>query len=467
MPPGGLLETEVIYCGNNVEALPKYIPDASVDLIYIDSPFNTSRQYEVFWGEAQEKRSFEDRHGDAMAYLAWMRPRLRELYRVLKPTGSFYYHCDSHASHYIKVELDRVFGFSNFRNEIVWKRTSAHSSAQRYGPVHDTIIFYSKSQRYAWNPSYQPYDEAYLDTFFDQTDASGRRWKRTDLTGSDIRHGETGKPWRGINVTAKGRHWAYPPAILDQLDAAGKIHWPAKAGGMPRLKQYPEDLPGVPLQDIWTDIRPMHNLSRERIGYPTQKPLPLLERIIEASSDKGQIVLDAFCGCGTTLEAAAKLKRRWIGVDVSPTACRVMTGRLESRLGLREGTDFLVKDMPKSEVELRRMPHFEFQNWAIIALGGIPNRVKSGDFGIDGRLYAADMTKERRAGHDLFGEIDNWYPIQVKQVDRVGRPDIDSFQTAIRRDRRLRGYFVGFGFSRDAMKEIIRPTSTTGWTSCR
>jgi len=180
-----------------------------------------------------------------------------------------------------------------------------------------------------------------------------------------------------------------------------------------------------------------------------------MERIITASSREGAVVLDAFCGCGSTLEAAAKLRRKWIGIDFSPTACRVMASRLEG-IGLREGRDYEVRDMPKNEDDLRRMPHFEFQNWAVIALGGIPNQVKVGDYGIDGRLYVADVVKQKQEGRDLFGDIDNWYPIQVKQKDKAGRPDIDNFETAMRRDRRLKGYFIAFGFTKDAFVEIKR-----------
>lgn len=180
-----------------------------------------------------------------------------------------------------------------------------------------------------------------------------------------------------------------------------------------------------------------------------------------ASSNRGDVVLDAFCGCGTTLEAAAKGKRNWVGIDFSPTACRVMSDRLEKRLGLRPDTDFTVKDMPKTTAELKRMPPFEFENWAVVALGGIPNRVKVGDYGIDGRLYLSDIEK-KSTGVDFFDAMDKWYPIQVKQTDRVGRPDVDNFETAMRRDRRVRGYFIGFDFSRDAMQEIKRANQSDG-----
>lgn len=455
------MQTNVIYCGDNLEVLSKYIPEESVDLIYIDPPFNSSRNYEVFWGEGQERRAFEDRFGDAMTYLDWMRPRLRELHRVLKPTGSFYYHCDWHASHYIKVELDRIFDFANFQAEIIWQRTSAHPSAQRLGNTHDSLFFYTKSSHYLWNQVYQAMDENYVRTHYIYHDSRGR-YRAADLTGAGISvSGPSGLPWRGFNPAKKGRHWAYVPETLDKMDIDGLIYWPTKQGGWPAKKVYWDDTKiGRPIHSVWVDIPPVNSQAKERLGYPTQKPLALLERITKASSNEDSLVLDAFCGCGTTLEAAAKHKRRWIGIDFSPTACRVMAERLEKRLRLKEGVDFFLRDMPKTPEQLRRMPHFEFENWAVVALGGIPNKVKVGDYGIDGRLYLADIEKGHRG--DFMEVLDRWYPIQVKQIDKVGRPDIDKFETAMRRDKRLKGYFIAFGFSQDAMHEIKRANASDG-----
>ena len=400
------LDTNVIYCGDNLEVLAKYVPDESVDLIYIDPPFNSSRNYEVFWGEAQERRAFNDRFGDAQHYLEWMRPRIRELYRVLKPTGSFYYHCDWHASHYVKVELDRIFGFDNYRNEIIWAYRGGGVPRKDFARKHDTIHRYSKTDSWTFNVDdvRTPYSEDVLSSLPSRYDKSYR----------------SNKVYEGYRPNAKGKH--------------------------------PED---------WWPIQPlMPSDKRERLGYPTQKPLALLERIVLASSNPGDIVLDAFCGCGTTLEAAAKFNRQWVGIDFSPTACRVIADRLGKRLGLREGVDFNLRDMPKTEDQLRRMPPFEFENWAVVALGGIPNKVKVGDYGIDGRLYLADISKERRG--DFLETLDVWYPIQVKQMDRTGRPDIDKFETAMRRDKRVQGYFVSFGFSQDAIREIQRANREDG-----
>jgi site-specific DNA-methyltransferase (adenine-specific) len=473
--PSALLDTRIIYCGDCLDQLRK-LPDAAVDLIYIDPPFNSNRNYEVFWGETKEKRAFEDRHASTQAYIDFMRPRCVELARVLKKTGSFYYHCDWHASHYVKVMLDQLFGENNFQNEIVWKRTFSHPKSVRYGPVHDVLFFYTGSSTYTWNKQFQPYDPEYLDEFFDQVDPDGRRWMRMDLTGDGVRGGESGEPWRGIDVTAKGRHWAIPAEEIElyridpdattqdkltALDQAGVIHWPKKADGVPRLKRYADRSKGVPLSTVWTDIRPLHNLSRERLGYPTQKPLPLLERIIKASSNENNIVLDAFCGCGTALVAAQNLDRQWIGIDISPTSCRVMAKRLRDACKLPEdeklwrvGRGFVVRDLPRTEQQLRRIPPFEFENWAVIALGGVKNKVQVGDMGVDGRIFPVNASPQVKP--NTFDFMDQWYPIQVKQKDKAGRPDVDQFEAAMIRENRPKGFFVSFDFTQDALDEIGR-----------
>lgn len=398
------MDSNVIYCGDNLEVLTKYVPDESVDLIYIDPPFNSSRNYEVFWGEAKEKRAFEDRFGDAMSYIEWMRPRIRELHRVLKPTGSFYYHCDWHAGHYVKVELDRVFGFDNFQNELVWYYRGGGVSKTRFARRHDTIFLYSRGKEWTFNADdvRTPYSLATMERL---------RYKAKSFRGEHV--------YDSYEANPKGKH--------------------------------PDDV---------LEIQPTMPSSKERRGYPTQKPIALLDRLVLASSNRNDVVLDAFCGCGTTLVAAAKHKRRWIGIDYSPTACRVMAERLEDDIGLYEGKDFKVRDMPKTVEQLQKMPHFEFENWAVVAIGGIPNNVKVGDFGIDGRLYQVDVQKEHKG--DFFETLDKWYPIQVKQMDGVGRPVIDAFQTAMRRDKRTRGYVVAFGFSSGATKEIQRANKNEG-----
>lgn len=459
--PSRLVDTRVVYCGDNLEQL-KRLPDGCIDLVYIDPPFNSNQDYEVFWGETKERRSFRDRHASTQAYIDYMRPRCVELARVLKKTGSFYYHCDWHASHYVKVMLDQLFGENLFRSEIIWKRTSAHANVVKsFAAVKDSIFYYSKADEFTWHPQYVSYDEEYINTFFDQVDERGRRYARRDLTAS-MQRASSGQlyEWKGIRPPAS-RCWAMAKEKMDELDARNKIHWPKKVGGMPRLKLYPEDLPGVPLSDVWIDIPPLHNLAGERLGYPTQKPLALLERIIKASSNPNDIVMDAFCGCGTALVAAENLGRQWIGIDISPTACRVMAKRLRDVCHIREdeklwrnGRGFVVRDLPWTEEKLRAIPPFEFENWAVIALGGMPNKAKVGDMGIDGRIYlAAAMPEKKGEAAGELGFMDDWYPVQVKQKDRVGRQDIDAFEAAMMRAKRKKGFFVAFDYTKDALAE--------------
>jgi DNA modification methylase len=464
-----VVDTGVIWCGDNLEKLSK-LPDACVDLIYIDPPFNSNRNYEVFWGETKEKRAFEDRHASTQAYIDFMRPRCVELVRVLKKTGTFYYHCDWHASHYVKVMLDQIFGENRFENEIVWKRTTAHTDTHGFGHVHDVIFRYSNGRRPVFNVERRPYSRGYIEKYFVYEDefvkTRGRHW-RGDITGAGLRNGATGQVWRGFDPgkIGRGRHWVRTPTELEELAKEGRIYFPT-SGGVPKLKRYERELTGVPIDSVWDDIPSLAGLSKsagEAIGYPTQKPLGLLERIIRASSNDNDIVLDAFCGCGTALVAAQKWKRQWIGIDVSPTACRVIAKRLRDDCGLQEderlwraGRGFIVRDLPWSEEKLRKLPPFEFENWAVIALGGIPNKAQVGDMGIDGRIYpvsAAPAPKKKMAKAQL-PFMDTWYPVQVKQKDKVGRPDVDAFEAMMMRADRPKGFFVSFGYSSDATREI-------------
>ncbi len=459
--PSSLLDTRVIYCGDNLEQLKK-LPDASIDLIYIDPPFNSNRNYEVFWGETKEKRSFDDRHESTQAYIEFMRPRCVELARVLKKTGSFYYHCDWHASHYVKVMLDQIMGENNFQNEIVWKRTSSHSDARRrFGDQTDAIFFYTAGPDYPFHRQYVEYSESYIKSHYSNVDADGRRFTTRDLRSPSPRPNLT-YDYKGYKPHQNG--WSISREVMEQWDAEGKLYFPQSQDGRIRAKRYLDEMPGTVVGNVWDDIEPVNSQAAERLGYPTQKPLSLLERILKSSTNENDIVLDAFCGCGTALVAAQNLNRQWIGIDISPTACRVMAKRLRDVCKLREdenywlrGKGFVVRDLPWTEKQLRAIPPFEFENWAVIALGGIPNKTQVGDMGIDGRIYPvgsepAVMGKE--TGHLDF--MDDWYPIQVKQMDKVGRPDIDKFEAAMIRAKRKKGFFVGFDFSSDAIAEIGR-----------
>ena len=294
-------------------------------LCYIDPPFATKQEFQG----ARGQRAYRDKIAGA-DFVEFLRKRLVFISELLSDDGALYLHLDTRKAHYIKVLLDEIFGEHNFRAEIIWQRTSAHPSAGNYGRIHETILFFSKSSLYKWNVQHQPYDSYYLDQFYTHYDEDGQRWRRSDLTAPGIRRGDTGKPWRGINPSEKGRHWGVPRTELDRLDADGRIHWPEKADGVPQLKRYADEQPGVTLQDIWTDIRPMHNLSSERVGYPTQKPLELLERIIRASTDEGDLVLDCFSGSGTTAVAAERLGRRWIANDAGKLAIYLTQRRLLS-----------------------------------------------------------------------------------------------------------------------------------------
>ena len=357
-----------IWTGDNLDIL-RGLNSDSVDLIYLDPPFNSNRNYAAPVGSAAAGAAFKDTwtlsdldvawmgliadeqpamykvleaagltHGKGMqSYLCMMAVRLLEMRRVLKDTGSIYLHCDPTAGHYLKLLMDSIYGTRNFRNEIVWKRSHGHSSAKRYGPIHDTLLFYSTTDNYLWTDARLPYDEAYIGRYFkfDDHDGRGRYWTG-DLTGSGTRNGATGEEWRGFDPTEKGRHWMYPPDVLDQMDADARIYWPKTSTAWPKLKRYLAEAKGLPLQDIFDDIYALQTMGgdrKERVGYPTQKPLALLDRIIKASSNEGDVVLDPFCGCATACVAAENLGRRWIGIDISPKAVELVNIRLQQSMG--------------------------------------------------------------------------------------------------------------------------------------
>jgi len=358
-----------LYYGDNLPVLREHIRSESVDLVYLDPPFNSSRNYNVLFKDESgheadaQITAFEDTWhwndhtahlynqlvtqadepvsrmieamrgfigtNQMMAYLVMMAARLVELHRVLKPIGSLYLHCDPTASHYLKVMLDTVFGPRSMRSEIIWKRSAAHNDAKQGakqpGRIHDVILFYSKDEgQWTWNQEYVEYDPDYVETNYRYLDEkTGRRYKSTDLTAAKP-GGDTSYEWKGRRPPP-GRFWAFSRANMEKFDEAGLIHY--TSSGTPRLKQFLDDMPGVSLQDIWTDVPPINAHAAERLGYPTQKPVALLERIIAASSNPGDVVLDPFCGCGTTIAAAQKLGRRWIGIDVThlSIACLLYT----------------------------------------------------------------------------------------------------------------------------------------------
>lgn len=432
-----------------------------------------------------------DRHASTQAYIEFMRPRCVALARVLKKTGSFYYHCDWHASHYVKLMLDQIFGENNFLNEIVWQRSDAHNDANKQFPVvSDSIFLYSGGGKYTFTPQHVGYPTKTLREWYrwlELSDGTTRRMSKDEIATQTIPPGArrfntadlsapagggmaainktTGKPngwyvYKGYKPPANG--WRHSPETMAENDRRGLLLFPNDKDGRIMFKRYLDQQKGPVLGNVWTDIDQLRANDAERLGYPTQKPLPLLERIIKSSSNENDIVLDAFCGCGTAIVAAQKLGRQWIGIDLSPTACRVMAKRLRDVCRLSEdeklwraGRGFIVRDLQFSPEKLRTMPAFEFENWAVIALGGIPNKTQVGDMGIDGRIYpvSASMRKMGKAtGHLDF--MDAWYPVQVKQKDKVGRPDIDAFEAMMARSDRTKGFFVSFDYSRDALTEI-------------
>jgi hypothetical protein len=357
--------------------------------------------------------------------------------------------------------LDQIFGENSFVNEVVWKRSHAHSDAKQgrraFGVVTDSLFVYSLGGERTWNVEYQPYDAEYVDRDYRRVEPDGRRYRLDNIQGPG--GASKGNPF--YEVMGVSRYWRYSKEKMEDLIKAGRIVQ-TRPGAVPQYKRYLDEMPGVPVQNLWDDIPIISNRSNEFLGYPTQKPLQLLERIIKTSSNENDIVLDAFCGCGTALVAAQKLKRQWIGIDISPTACRVMAKRLRDVCGLPEdeahwriGRGFIVRDLPWTEDKLRQIPPFEFENWAVIALGGIPNKTKVGDFGIDGRIFPVG-SEPKAFGEGELALQERCYPIQVKQKDRVGRPDIDAFETALRRARREKGFVVAFDFSSDALREIDR-----------
>ncbi|MBI5711260.1 MAG: restriction endonuclease [Candidatus Eisenbacteria bacterium] len=414
----------VLYYGDNLDVLRRHVKDETVDLVYLDPPFNSQQDYNVLFkeragvGSAAQIGAFEDTwhwdqgaaaayqeiveaggkvsdamrafrtflgENDMMAYLAMMAPRLLELRRVLKSTGSIYLHCDPTASHYLKMVMDAIFGPVNFRNEIIWKRTSGHSDAERYGSVHDILLFYVKGAEATWNPTFQPYEEAYVEQYYRYSDPDGRRFMSGDLGAAGLQGGGYVYEWKGVT-----REWRCPKETMGKLDRERKIFY--TRNGIPRLKRYLDESKGLPMQDVWTDLEALRSWHAERLGYPTQKPKALLERIILASSKKGDLVLDPFCGCGTTVEVAEEQGRRWIGIDVTHLAVGLMKARLTAAFGGRAKYQVIGEptDLAGAE-QLAVEDKFQFECWALGLVGARHSEHKKGaDRGIDGRLLFHD-----------------------------------------------------------------------------
>ena len=452
-----------LYYGDNLDILRRYVKDESVDLVYLDPPFKSNQNYNVLFQELDGTRSkaqmkaFKDTWiwddearrqyeqtvesggavsnvmqalhtflgaSDMLAYLAMMAPRLVELRRALKPTGTLFLHCDPTASHYLKLILDSIFGPKRFLNEISWKRSSAHSDSKqgmkRCGRIHDIILLYSKTDEYTWNTLYTPYTKEYLESEYRHEAPDGRRYKETDLTAAkpggdteyewhvkrpisadakweadltdEYKHPKTGHEYKAV-VPYDGRYWGY--SIANVIQFAREGHLIHRSTGMPRLVQYSNEMPGIALQDLWDDIPPV--AGKQDLGYPTQKPIALLERIINLTTNKGDAVLDPFCGCGTTIAAAQKLERKWTGIDITQAAIVVIKKRFKDNFGASVGLKIIGEPtaLPDAEALAKSEP-YQFQWWALGLVGARPAEEKKGaDKGIDGKLFFHDEPKGR------------------------------------------------------------------------
>ena len=466
-----------LYYGDNLDILRTHIPDESADLIYIDPPFNSNQAYNVLFSEADGSSSqaqiqaFEDtwRWGETteqayhelvgtappllvetiksfrgfltetnlMAYLVMMALRLVELHRVLKPTGSFYLHCDPTASHYLKIILDQIFGVENFRNEIVWERTNAHNmKARYYSKIHDLLLFYSKSDDYTWNKQYIEYSDAQLSRY--KTDEAGRLYTGRDLTMSTVMESRNFE-WRGARPPSH-RSWGASLEQLEKWYAEERIL--LKKDGIPRLdglKVYLDELPGKQIPSIWNDIPRIGNTSKERLGYPTQKPLALLERIIKTSSNEGDVVLDAFAGCGTTIEAAATLNRQWIGVDITHLAVALLKYRLADTLG--NDVKYEIIGEPKDSESAKALAvqdRYQFQWWALSLIRARPyqGKKKGADEGVDGVIYYEDVDPDNPK-KTLTRKI----VVQVKS-GKVSVKDIRELKSVVETQDAVIGVFI-------------------------
>ena len=425
-------EKNKLYYGDNLQVLRDYIPSNSVDLIYLDPPFNSRQDYNVLFAEKDGSRSasqitaFKDtwewneeaarayeevieqggRVADAMrafrtllggsdmlAYLAMMAPRLVELRRVLKDTGSIYLHCDPTASHYLKLLMDGVFGAERFVNEITWKRTTAHSDSKQgrkaYGNVTDALLFYSKGDMYNFRHQHNEYSDTYLKKY-SYLEGSGRRYRLDNLTGP----GGAAKGNPSYEVMGVTRYWRYSRAKMAELIDEGRIVQ-TRPGSVPQYKRYLDEMPGAAVQNLWEDIPPINSQAQERLGYPTQKPEALLERILKASSNEGDVILDPFCDCGTTVQVAQKLNRRWIGIDITHLAIGLIKTRLDDAFGHDIRKTYEVIGEPtdiRGAEQLAEENKYQFQYWVLGLCGARPAEAikKGADRGIDGRLFFHD-----------------------------------------------------------------------------
>jgi DNA modification methylase len=482
MPSPDQHDKNKLYYGDNLQVLRDYIPDASVDLIYLDPPFNSRQDYNVLFAEKdghrsaaqitafkdtwewneEAARSYEEvieqggRVADAMrafrtllngsdmlAYLAMMAPRLVELRRVLKETGSIYLHCDPTASHYLKLIMDAVFGPQMFRSEIIWKRTNTHSDSKRWSDVSDSILYYGKSNTVIWNSPYADHSEKYLETKYRYSDGKGR-YRLDNMTSPSPRPNMMYE-WKGFPSPPLG--WRYSMETMSKLDEEGRIQYPDSFSKRPQLKRYLDQSAGVLMGNVWTDIFPINSQAQERLGYPTQKPEALLERILKASSNEGDVVLDPFCGCGTTVQVAQKLNRRWIGIDITHLAIGLIKTRLDDSYGHDIRKTYEVIGEPTDvagAAQLAEENKYQFQYWALGLCGARPTEgIKKGaDRGIDGRLFFHD---------DRSGDSKQII-FSVKGGHNIGVSEVRDLIGVLQREKAEIGVYISFEEPTSPMK---------------
>ena len=460
-----------LHYGDNLTVLRDSIASQSVDLVYLDPPFNSNAGYNVLFkapdgvSSAAQIEAFDDtwhwndsaesaftdvlRSGngaaaemlramrgflgenDMMAYLAMMAARLLDLHRVLKPTGSLYLHCDPTASHYLKILLDAVFGQLNFGNEIIWKRKAGrgetNNKAIRFGVSHDVILMYRRSSHALFNRQYRANNPDYIRTKFTHDDGDGRKYRLDNLTSPSPRPNLTYE-YKGYPPPANG--WAVSRDRMEEMDAAGRVWFPSDKTKRLQRKRYLDELEGETVDTLWDDISPINSQAQERLGYPTQKPVALLERILNASSNPGDVVLDPFCGCGTTVHAAEKLGRQWIGIDVTHLAIGLIEKRLRAAF---PGVQFLTHGVPQDLSGARdlaaRGKYHEFEKWALALIDAQPGNLgkKGADRGLDGRIYYG------KTGHGI---------VSVKAGENIGVSMIRDLKGVIEREKAGIGVFL-------------------------
>jgi len=479
-----------LYFGDNLKILREYVTDASVDLIYLDPPFNSSATYNVLFKEKSGEESaaqimaFEDTWGwglepeavykeivttgprkladlmqallaflgrnDMMAYLVMMAIRLVELHRVLNPSGSIYLHCDPTASHYLKLLMDSVFRPENFLAEVTWKRTGTHSDAKRWSPVADILLHYSKDRNPIWHPLHEPHSEEYIASKYRYTDPDGRKYRLDNMTSP--------KPRPNMMYTWKGHvspplGWRYSKETMAKLDADGRIWYPDSKSKRPQLRRYLDEMEGVLTGNVWTDIDPINSRAQERLGYPTQKPEALLERIIKASSNEGDVVLDPFCGCGTAIAVAERLKRRWIGIDITYLAVNLVQRRLRDTFH-NDLSPYEIIGAPtdvQGAEALKEINPYQFEWWAVDLVNARPakDHKKGADTGIDGYINFFD---------DKSGQAKQVI-VQVKS-GYVGVSHVRDLKGVIEREKAAIGALITL---REPTKPMLTEAAATGF----